>query len=168
MPTATRTAPKTRARNNGTSDVLALLKRDHTEVKGLFDQIQGLGDRAVAQRRKLGEKICAALETHSKFEEQTLYPQVRERAEDREDREQVLEAFEEHGIADRLVGDLKGMDATDERYEPKMQVLSEAIRHHIREEEGKLFPIVRDLFEKEELDEMGEQLVDAKARAGLE
>ncbi|MBV8151852.1 MAG: hemerythrin domain-containing protein [Candidatus Eremiobacteraeota bacterium] len=181
MPTTTRrtsrTASKSRARTNGagngartngTGNILVLLKRDHQEVKDMFEQIEGLSERATEQRRRLGEKICTALEAHSKLEKAILYSEFRQRAEDHEEREEVLEAYEEHEIVDRLVSELKGMNPSDERYEAKMMVLAESVRHHIKEEEGEMFRTVRELFEKDELAEMGQRFAEGKRRAGLE
>lgn len=155
------------ARRSGGMDVITLLKNDHREVKEMFDRAERLGERAGQQRGRLGEQICKALEVHSKFEEEQFYPRFRERAEDHEEREQLLEALEEHGIVDRLVNELKGMDASDERYEAKLTVVMESARHHIKEEEREMFPMVRELFEREELMELGERFMEAKRSAKM-
>ena len=165
MPVAVR--PKTNGRSATSSDVVALLKRDHKAVAEMFAQVEALGPRAVEQRRKLGEKICEALVAHSTFEKEQLYPPFRERAEDKEEREQILEAFEEHAIVDRLVEELQGMDAKDERYEAKLMVLIESVKHHVKEEEREVLPVVKELFEPEELLELGERFIEAKRDAGL-
>lgn len=172
MPVATRSRPSARStKSNGRSrkstDVLALLKNDHREVNEMFEKVEELGERAREQRRKLGTQICQALEVHSRFEQDVFYPPVRERAEDHDERETMLEALEEHGIVDRLVEELKGMDAKDDRYEAKLTVLIEAVRHHVKEEEREMFPMVRELMEKEELDELGQRFIEEKERAGM-
>jgi hemerythrin-like domain-containing protein len=157
----TRTAERQTAQ-----DVLTLLKRDHREVSEMFDKVEELGERAGAQRGKLGEQICEALELHSKFEEQVLYPRFQERAEGHEEIQQILEAFEEHSIVDQLVTQLKRMDAKDDRYEAKLMVIIDMVRHHIKEEEREMFPLAKEIFEREELVEMGEEFVEAKSAAG--
>ena len=171
MPVATRSRPSSKtsreSRSRRSTDVLALLKNDHREVNEMFEKVEDLGERASAQRGKLGEQICKALELHSTFEQSVLYPQIRERAEDHEEREQILEALEEHGVVDRLVGELNGMDAKVERFEAKLTVLIEAVRHHVKEEERELFPTAKELLEKDELDEMGERFIEEKRRAGM-
>ena len=162
-----KTKPHTSRSRSARLNVIALLKNDHREVQDMFDKVEKLGERATEQRRKLGERICQALELHSKFEENVFYPQIRERAEDHEERKQLLEALEEHAIVDRLVEELKGMDATDERYEAKLNVVAEAVRHHIKEEEREMFPLAREMFEPEELAQMGERLAEEKRNAGM-
>lgn len=144
-----RTAPQ--------QDIIALLKQDHKEVKGLFGDFGGLGERALARRRELGTKICAALATHSQIEKQILYPPFKERAEGHDELQQVLEAFEEHALVDQLVEQIQGMDAGDETYEAKVHTLIELVEHHVKEEESEFFPTTRELFEKNELIEMAGQ-----------
>lgn len=147
-------------------DAIALLKRDHAEVKQLFSQVEELSERATASRGKLCEKITQALELHTKIEEGIFYPAFKSRAEDSEEREGILEAYEEHAVAKMLIGELESMDPSDETFSPKLTVLMESVRHHIKEEEGKIFKMARDLFEKDELNELGEQLETAKAEEG--
>jgi hypothetical protein len=155
------------ARRRGGMDVITLLKNDHREVKDMFDRAERLGERAGQQRGKLGEQICKALELHSTFEEEEFYPRFRERAEDHEGRETLLEALEEHAIVDRLVNELKGMDPSDERYEAKLMVVIESARHHIKEEEREMLPMAREVFEREELLELGDRFMEAKRRAKM-
>jgi hemerythrin-like domain-containing protein len=151
-------------RRRAAMDVIMLLKNDHREVKEMFERAERLGERAGQQRGKLGGQICKALQLHSQFEQEEFYPRFREHAEDHEERERLLEALEEHGIVDRLVSELEGMDASDERYEAKLMVVIESVRHHIKEEEREMFPMARELFEREELAEMGERFMEAKRR----
>ncbi|HZY98982.1 MAG TPA: hemerythrin domain-containing protein [Candidatus Baltobacteraceae bacterium] len=147
-------------------DAIALLKRDHDEVKELFEQVEGTGERAAATRGKLFEKIDQALELHTKIEEGIFYPAFRSRAEDAQERDQVLEALEEHAVAKTLLSELQSLDPNDETFKPKLTVLIESVRHHIKEEEGKLFKMARDLFDKDELNELGEEIETAKAQGG--
>lgn len=146
-------------------DIIALLKADHVEVKGMFKEVEGLGERAFEQRRKLAEKICNALKVHSEIEKQILYPAFKERAENHEERLEVLEAFEEHAIVDQLVEQIQSMDARDETYEAKIKTLMDAVLHHVKEEENEMFPSAREMFEKEELAELGRRAMEVKQAA---
>lgn len=139
------------------TDILAMLKADHKEVKGMFEDFEDLGPRAVEQRRKLATKITDALTMHSEIEKNILYPAFKEHAEDHEELQQVLEAFEEHAIVDRLVSEIRELDARDERYEAKVKTLMDVVLHHVKEEEGEMFPAAKELFEKDELVRMGEE-----------
>lgn len=149
-------------------DALKLLKADHKKVKTLFGEVEELGDRATAQRKKLFQKIDEELTIHSKIEETIFYPEFRRRAGNGEEKEEVLEAYEEHGIVKTLIGELESLDPKDETYKPKLNVLKEMVEHHVKEEEGPMFKMARELFEPEELDELGERIMVAKGELGAE
>jgi hemerythrin superfamily protein len=158
---ATASAPRTvktikhadieKARATAGKDILAQLKQDHKEVKGMFEDFESLGPRAVEQRRKIGTKITGALAMHSEIEKTILYPAFKERAKDHDELEQVLEAFEEHALVDGLVAEIQNLDAKDETYEAKVKTLMDVVLHHVKEEEGEMFPCARELFDKGEL-----------------
>jgi hemerythrin-like domain-containing protein len=144
-------------------DAIALLKADHAEVEKLFQRFEGLGPRAHKTRLDIAEKVIAALSQHAAIEEQVLYPAVRERLSDHADL--VLEALEEHHVAKWLLSELDGMTPDDERFAAKFIVLAESVRHHVKEEEGEMFPKLRKSFTKGELNELGESLAAAKKAA---
>lgn len=147
-------------------DAIKLLKEDHKKVKALFGEVEGLGDRANAARKKLFQQIDKELTVHSKVEETIFYPEFRRRAENSEEKEEVLEAYEEHNIVKTLIGELEDLDPKDETYKPKLSVLKEMVEHHVKEEEGPMFRMARELFEKDELDELGERITEAKQQMG--
>jgi hemerythrin superfamily protein len=154
------------SRTAAATDMIALLRQDHKEVKAMFEEFLGLGERAFAKRRDVGSKIVHALESHSQIEEQILYPAFKQRAEGRDELEMILEAFEEHALVDGLVAQVKDMDAHDERYEAKINTIMDLVLHHVREEEGELFPTVRELFERNELLEMAQLARGMREQAG--
>jgi hemerythrin superfamily protein len=151
-----------KSKPSGAVDIINLLKQDHKDVKAMFEEFDALGARATEQRRKLGTKITNALRVHSEIEKQILYPAFKARAENHNEREEVLEAFEEHALADRLVEEVQAMDARDETYEAKVKTLMDIVLHHVKEEEGEMFPNARELFEKDELIEFGRQAQEYK------
>lgn len=149
-------------------DALKLLKEDHEKVKALFGEVEGLGDRASTQRKDLFQQIDRELTLHSKIEETLFYPEFRKRAENSDEREEVLEAYEEHGVVKTMIGELEDLDPKDETYKPKLNVLKDLVEHHVKEEEGPLFRMAREIFEPEELDAIGERIMQAKENAGAE
>ncbi|HEX5274529.1 MAG TPA: hemerythrin domain-containing protein [Candidatus Rubrimentiphilum sp.] len=146
-------------------DAIKLLKEDHKKVKALFEEVEELGERASAQRKNLFQKIDKELTLHSKVEETLFYPEFKKRAENSEERDEVLEAYEEHGVVKVMIGELEDLDPKDEKYKPKLTVLKELVLHHVKEEEGELFPMARELFEPEELNRIGDRIVAAKEKA---
>jgi hemerythrin superfamily protein len=147
-------------------DAIALLKADHKTVKALFKQTEELSDRAKSQRQKLGEQICKELTIHTQIEEQILYPRTKERAgkKRKEESDLVLESYEEHAIAKHVIADLRAIDGNDESYKPKLKVLSELIDSHVKEEEKEMFPGLKEMFDQEELVQMGQEMLELKTQ----
>lgn len=135
-------------------DALQLLKSDHAEVKALFDQFEKLGEEGDAlEKESLVREACANLTVHATLEEEIFYPAAREVP----DVDALLnEAAVEHGGAKDLITKLEAMDSDDEMFDAHFTVLSEYIKHHVKEEEGELFPKVAksDL----DLDALGEAM----------
>ncbi len=119
-------------------DAITLLKNDHKAVEKLFKQFEKTKDDDHESRRRLVDQMIEELSVHASIEEQVFYPAVREDVPDTEDT--VLEGLEEHHIFKWTLDELKDMDPEHERFEPKVTVLMESVRHHVEEEEGELFP----------------------------
>jgi hemerythrin superfamily protein len=144
-------------------DAITLLKQDHKAVDGLFKKFEQAGDRAHKTKRKLVDQVITELAVHAAIEEQLFYPTIRDRVESTED--EVLESLEEHHVVKWTLSELEGMDPQDERFDPKVTVLIESVRHHVKEEEGDLFPKVRKAMTRNELADLGAQMEEAKKTA---
>ena len=139
-------------------DAIALLKQDHRAVEKLFERFE---DTDGGEGIPIAHRVCQLLTVHAQIEEEILYPAAKEALADDED-ESVLvyEAEVEHATARDLIAQIEEMTAQDETYNATVKVLSEYIKHHVKEEEGELFPALR----KAELDlkKMGQQLRQRK------
>jgi hypothetical protein len=141
-------------------DALELLAADHRKVRQLFKDYDRLVDSAALDggRAWLAESICVQLTVHAALEEEIFYPAARAALMPTD---LVDEASIEHGSARELIERIRAMDADDELYNATVRVLGEYIDHHVREEEGELFPAVRgtglDLLE------LGLEMSDRKA-----
>jgi hemerythrin superfamily protein len=139
-------------------DALELLKKDHQAVKDLFKRAETNKDEK--QQKRLFEQIKTELETHTRIEETIFYPAMAERDELKD---MVLESLEEHKQVKTLLREMENLTSNSEKFEPKLKVLMENVEHHAEEEEeGNMFPKVRKLFNKSELEKLGEQLEAAK------
>jgi hemerythrin superfamily protein len=149
-------ATPTRA-NDAPRDAVALLKQDHRMVEALFGEFEDAEEQEQAQ---LAERICNMLTVHAQIEEEIFYPAAKDALEDEEDIDMVHEANVEHATAKDLIAKIEGMTPDDEAFEATVKVLSEYIKHHVKEEENELFPAVK----KTDLDlkAMGEQLAERK------
>lgn len=164
MPTAAkhttsgrRSAARKRAKG-GKDDAVKLLKADHKEVSDLvakFENGRLSKDRKVAVARQ----ICMALTVHAQIEEEIFYPAAREAVRSGEDL--LDEAEVEHGSIKELVAAIEDASPdNDDLFEARVKVLGEYVKHHVKEEEGQLFPKLR----KSDMDlaEIGRQLATRK------
>lgn len=153
--------PRCRQGSKRLMDAITLLRTDHRSVEKLFKQFEKTTPRACVQRQKLIESIIAELSVHAAIEEQHFYPAVRELVP--EETSVVLESLEEHHVVKWVLSELEDRDVDDERFEPKVRVLIELVRQHVREEEDDLFPAVRAKVKRGQLGELGERMGRAKA-----
>jgi hypothetical protein len=135
-------------------DPVSFLTNQHRDVEELFRQFERLGNAASPEQKEpIVRTACEMLSIHAVIEEEIFYPTAR----DAEDTESLLnEAEVEHLTIQDLVAELDAMDATDDLFSATFSVLTEYVRHHVKEEEGELFPKV----EKSglDLDALGEEL----------
>jgi hemerythrin superfamily protein len=144
-------------------DAIVLLKEDHKAVEQLFKAYEKAGDRAYQGKRAIVDDIITALTQHAYIEETIFYPIAREAVPQTEDH--VLESIEEHHVVMWMLSELSRTDPQDERFDAKVTVLIENVRHHVQEEEQDWFPQVRGAIGRKRLQELGEAMAAAKAEA---
>ncbi|MBW8845437.1 MAG: hemerythrin domain-containing protein [Burkholderiales bacterium] len=173
MPTATKTSAKaskgasSKAAAGATTgrddvpDAIELLTTDHREVKALFKEYDKLvkAEAETGEKQVVAAQICVMLTAHATAEEELFYPRAREVLG--EDEDLVDEADVEHASAKELIAQIEAGSPDDPLYDAKVKVLGEYIDHHVKEEEGEMFPKVRksDL----DLDAIGEEIAARKA-----
>jgi hemerythrin superfamily protein len=141
-------------------DAVAVLKQDHRDIEKLFKRFEKAGPSAHRTKRQLVASMVEALSRHAEIEELVFYPAVRRDLARLES--DVLEALEEHHLAKIVLKELEDLDPRAERFDAKVTVLIEVVRHHVKEEERQLFPKVRDRVDRRELLQLGDALRDAK------
>jgi len=139
-----------------TQNAISLLKSDHDKVKELFDKFEKAGKA----KGKIVSEAIHELKIHATIEEALFYPALRQIMDDKEGL--LEEADEEHHVVKVLIAELEKMTGHEDHWEAKFSVLSENVRHHIKEEEGEMFPKAR----KTNIDfqALGERMVEMKAR----
>ncbi len=149
--------------DSNSTNAIDLLKRDHKEVEELFDQYEKAKDDAdTAAKQELAVRICAALSVHAQIEEEIFYPAMRRRGE--EARELVDEAAVEHQSMKDIIGRLESAPPDDPLYDAGVKVLSEYVKHHVKEEENELFPEAKSA--DIDLDALGLTMVKRKQELG--
>jgi hemerythrin superfamily protein len=138
-------------------DAVALLKADHREVEDLFEQFEKARDSQ--RKQKLATQICNALKVHTMIEEEIFYPAFLDATEEEDIHH---EAIVEHNGAKKLIAEIEQMDPDDDYYDAKVTVLSEMIKHHVKEEEqpGGMFSNAKK--SEMDLNALGEQLLTRK------
>src|SRR5579863_3733811 len=131
--------PVSHAKAEQNEDAITLLTADHAEVKKLFKEFEDLKEEDGAEEEKsaLVAQICNELKVHAAIEEEIFYPAVRKAIDDSD---LMDEALVEHAGAKELIAQLEDMSPDDELYDAKVTVLGEQIQHHVKEEEGQMFP----------------------------
>lgn len=144
-------------------DVLSLLKKDHRTVDGMLNKAIKC-EPEDDMLRELATQIEEALTVHAALEEKYFYPLLRKRSEETEETVDVFEAYTEHDLLKRLVALLQSGRQPDEKFKAEVQVLTETVKHHVKEEESTIFSLARKLMSNEELDDMGQKVQKAKDR----
>jgi hemerythrin superfamily protein len=141
-------------------NALEILKQDHQKVKGLFQEVSKGGD--ASNRKQLFDKIDTELEIHAHIEETVFYPAL-ETHEELKD--MVAEALEEHQEVKVMLEELEELGSESHDFGSKLQELIESVEHHVEEEEGEMFPKVRQVFDQGQLEQLGQELESAKGTA---
>ena len=139
-------------------DAITLLTKDHREVEALFKKFEEAKDDNSA-KADIVAQICDALSDHAEIEEELFYPAAREALSEKGE-DLLDEAEVEHASIKSLVEQLEEAEPDDELYDAKVKVLTEYVKHHVKEEEGEMFPKVRktDL----DLDQLGAEMFERK------
>lgn len=141
-------------------DPIAFLTAQHREVDDLFDQFEALSRDDHAALTRLAHALANKWVVHAELEETLFYPVLKKAFAQRENREMVLEAFEEHRIAKVLLADILTSSADQEAFIAKMTVLRDVIDPHIIEEEEDLFALAKDCLPSHRLEQLGLELED--------
>ena len=145
------------------NDILKTLKDEHDQLSVLFEKVNNTTERAEKTRQELLEKIELALLTHATWEEEFFYPEFKKRA-DRDGLKSHAEAIAEHRAVElSVLPDLRAASATTTDFAGRVDVLSEFVEHHSKEEEKTMFKMARSMFSKEERAQMDAQYKAWKA-----
>lgn len=143
---------------------LALLIEDHETVAGYFKKYERSEDDE--EKTELIAQMCAALQVHAQIEEEIFYPALREALGDK-GQDTLAEANVEHEHVKSLVEQLDGAEAGDEMVDARVKVLTEYVKHHVKEEEGEMFTMAKKVRELD-LDELGERMEERKTELEAE
>ena len=137
-------------------DAISVIKQDHEKVKDLFEQFEKA--ETVREKKKIVAEAIMELKVHAAIEEEIFYPAVRKPI----GKDIMTEADEEHHVAKILIAELEVMTGKEEHYDAKFKVLSENVKHHIKEEEGEMLPKAKGL--DVDMEALGKKMLARKAQ----
>ena len=137
-------------------EATALLRADHKMVSGLFAAYEKA--RTASKKQQIVSEICSELSVHAQVEEEIFYPAVKAALKDKE---LVPEATVEHATVKDLIAQVEGVLPDGEMFDAKVKVLSEYVKHHVKEEHEEMFPKARAT--KLDMVALGARLAERKA-----
>lgn len=137
-------------------EATALLRADHKLVDSLFKDYESA--KSTSKKRELVEKICLELTVHAQIEEEIFYPAVKSALKDKE---LIPEANVEHETLKNLIAQVEGKEPDGEIFDARIKVMSEYVKHHVKEEQNEIFPKAK--ASKLDMVALGEQLAKRKA-----
>lgn len=143
-------------------DALKLLEQDHRLVERLLAEGEKTTERGEKTRTELFVRLKRELTIHEQIEEEVLYPALKEVAKARDI---ALEAYEEHHVVDEILAELEMTPPSDETWGAKFKVAKENLEHHIQEEENEMWKAARAAFSDDELEQMGNRMMEIKQAA---
>ena len=138
------------------ADAVALLKADHRQIAAWFSQF---GGATKARKQQLVDRICDALTVHTRLEEEIFYPSFLDATEDKHAHH---EAIVEHALQGQLIEEIRGMSAADDYFHANVTVLSELVKHHVKEKERPDGMFAKARTSRMDLRALGEELLARK------
>ena len=139
-----------------TPDAIALLRADHKAVTELFDRFEKT--RSVTRKKAIVSQVCLELTVHAQIEEEIFYPAVKAALKDKE---LVPEASVEHASVKALIAQVRDVEPDGEMYDARVKVMSEFVKHHVKEEQNEMFPRAKQA-KRLDMVALGEQLMARK------
>jgi hemerythrin superfamily protein len=143
-------------------DAISLLKKDHATVKKLFRRYEKSGPGDIETRAVLFRQIYDELTLHTEIEEELLYPLLEAMDTDQSD-EVRDEAREEHAEVKALLDELNYLETDSSRFTLDVGKVIQGVEHHIKEEEEKIFPLLKRRFSKTRLEAIGHDIEQRKS-----
>lgn len=152
----TKSAAKS-ATQSESMNVVDMLKSDHRKVEKMFSDFEASSKKS--EKMKLVKELINELTIHTTLEEKLVYPIL---LEEDDDEEATREAYEEHSVVKNVLKELASMSGSEENLDAKVKVLSELIKHHVKEEENELLPALKEC--DVDLEDLGQEVMEAKEK----
>lgn len=130
-------------------DAITYLRKEHTRLHGILRDIGAISDGKL--KHKKFTAFCRELIRHETMEQKVLYPVLRKK---KELREMISHLVSEEKSAAQAVKKIKN-SSFNFVWNLRFYKFCHDVNHHAREEEKALFPKVRKILTKSELNTLG-------------
>jgi len=134
-------------------DIYDTLSNEHRQFEALLDRLVKSSKAGTDDWKTALDELRRGVVAHAHAEEAVFYNALRE-----EDQAKglVMHSYAEHATAEGEIRTLGAAKALDANWTSLMEKLSKDLRHHIQEEESKIFDAARQVFTDEEAELMGQ------------
>lgn len=140
-------------------DVVELILADHREFERLLRALRNREEDRTTRLRELADLLVA----HAEAEEQEVYPVLKRKAP--EEAEEIEHGSEEHSEGHEALFELQRADPSDhDEFEEKLEELSEALTHHLDEEERDVLNAAREKVSDDVRNELGEAFMRVRSQ----
>ena len=146
-------------------NAIAMLEEDHAKMRKLLEELESTTERGLKIRAELFSTIKGELTVHEIIEEEIFYPELKAHPKAKDI---VLEGYQEHHVVDLIMKELEECPVDDESWGAKAKVMQENVEHHMEEEEGEMFKQARSVFDRAELEDLGQRMEDRRRSAQRE
>lgn len=137
------------------ANVVDLITNDHREVERLFDVLKREPDKRALNLPVLASLLVA----HSRAEEAEVYPVA---AREAGAGDEVEHSQEEHAEAEQLLEQLQAADPNSSQFDRLLKKLTDAVTHHVEEEESEVLPAMRKGLPEQRLAELATAFAGAR------
>jgi hemerythrin superfamily protein len=141
-------------------NVLKLLKKDHSTVRGLLTKFENTGRRSFERRHDIFDQVRRELLLHAKVEEQIFYPALK--AVNGRGRKLVSQALNDHRDMEQLLRQVAKLEPEDQAFVDRMEALMEVVDNHVEEEEREIFRFAEENCPESQLEQMGREMENRK------
>lgn len=128
------------------------LSKDHRQFEALLDRLVASSKADDDRWKATLDELRRGVIAHAHAEEAVFYNALREADQSKK---QVAHSYAEHGMAEGEIRALGAAKMVDAKWTSLAEKLSTDLKHHIHEEETKVYAAARQVFSAAEAEQLG-------------
>ena len=134
-------------------NAITFLRKEHDKMRKMMREINKKS-RRYTTKKTMFKTLCKDLTRHESLEQKIWYPHFKN---SKKIKSEVKHLLSEEKHAEKEIKKFK-MAKTEEEWNKKFAQFKHMVEHHAHEEERKLFPVVKAILNKNELEEIGKEM----------